>query len=1258
MAMKSTVESSIMSRSQSSTATSVTDYLIRFLCYTIITVLIVVIFLCVLAYFKRSRRLQTPLVYFTRFFIELVIIIVILPTGQLAGELFSIFFESEKRNATNIVFFVLSLIWFLILEVLCNITSSLIYSSAYLSVSPFSSFDPKPFINMAIGNPIFNFLSLVLSHFNSWLQHPLVVIHMIYTAFLAVKFARLPFIKLNINIIFLGVAFWQECLDVMYLIGLLFKNPNQIACSVMIPAFLILGIVASVIFFKIKLKKIRKDLIFHNEEEEVIQEKEKCDRLESIKLDRNYNKMVTYMNYVVMNHKMKFYEVPMFRYILKCFPSTECLCYLMRIAAFLPPMTSSLAAMIREASKRHDLKLRNKFLLFQLQKIRILRQTSSSEIALKSLKELKTETKDLETIVLNFWHQTSLNVSDNYALYLKIQKLKSKWDESLIHFPNSCNFNEEYCTFLIECCTSFSNAIKIQNKINMIESGFNFSVDNCYRQFIRNFPEYVKLKILDLKGQKVKQQVSRASKSAESNQSSSSRSTISSSQSSEMDIALQEEIGKTMLTNARIRISMENALKNRKADKNTPMIVVAMILILVGVVIFCFIYISFNSYFDQRPETTTRITYINTCRLSMFTAAYSLLMEFSNNTNIMTITNDVDKLQKLDGGYDEYIGEGSSWAQHASDFNVEAANMYVTFVSNIADFASTGENVRKFAVDLFAESTPFLYCSMYGDPATKTSYQNMQTITLYLIFVTSQAVGNTNFSNWFFSNQNFCIITENFHLVADSFNDLMSSISLVASEGQEGAAKELGILELVFPIFYVVFTMAIFLLVSILYVKEVLMFQNMILHQPQEIINEATRPLKKSGSNDEVKDGRSDLKASINIPVLFSIVFACVTVAIALVLFFHLQKIDYYNTWFDFLSMWSSDSRIRKSFIIQIIYRLFLVALSEYPMLSASKYVNHTELISEILSDSDLLDEKTTNIFTESGGTPSIAGLDDVIDEVSLLETCEPNLSQPSFHENYKCASTQALISFFINQITNALNIREGDELIDSQTLADIFHLATHHLVPKLLAIDAQINTVINRFNTDFKNIHIVFFVVEIILAVVSLLICFIYILALNKCYEIAMLYLRRISPISVVSDKKLINYILSIKKSSDTAQMSLDKNVIHHWSSCVICTDNNGTVDSINPAVTDVFGYKPEQLLGQPLLTVIKETEQNDLMNQMKLMKNKQSPSNYTSHCICISDSDMQIPCELQLLAMFDSDSVTSELTSFVSIFSDENEL
>jgi PAS domain S-box-containing protein len=129
----------------------------------------------------------------------------------------------------------------------------------------------------------------------------------------------------------------------------------------------------------------------------------------------------------------------------------------------------------------------------------------------------------------------------------------------------------------------------------------------------------------------------------------------------------------------------------------------------------------------------------------------------------------------------------------------------------------------------------------------------------------------------------------------------------------------------------------------------------------------------------------------------------------------------------------------------------------------------------------------------------------------------------------------------------------------------------------------------------------------------------------------------------------------MECKREEADEEMSLARNVIRSSSDGVSLITHSGIIEFVNPALSKIFGYTPEQLLGQQMSVIFCEEDRPKVENQVTLMASKQSGTTFEDHYVCVSDTEAQIPCFVTILAMQNSRGI---VTSLVLIFRDESVL
>jgi PAS domain S-box-containing protein len=262
------------------------------------------------------------------------------------------------------------------------------------------------------------------------------------------------------------------------------------------------------------------------------------------------------------------------------------------------------------------------------------------------------------------------------------------------------------------------------------------------------------------------------------------------------------------------------------------------------------------------------------------------------------------------------------------------------------------------------------------------------------------------------------------------------------------------------------------------------------------------------------------------------------------------------------------------------------------------------------------------------------------------------NIPADTYHRSYKCVSSLQLTQFIddtITEILMAADTYKGN--LKTGKIAEIWHLLNSHLIPAAIAVVEGFRDAETEFNNDYVLIMLVLFGAECVLLILQAAMMRFYIVTVDGCYDILIALVRRVSPFHILASEPLSEYLLNRQKADESVGLSPEERIIRNSSNCIICMGANGGIELINPSVTKILGYTPEQVLGQPLSTLL-ELEQGTIIDQrMRLMAARQAGPLYEDHTICVSDSGTEIHCSISLLALFSRDVVSS----YVAILKDE---
>ncbi|OHT07782.1 Adenylate and Guanylate cyclase catalytic domain containing protein [Tritrichomonas foetus] len=1233
---------------------SSTSCLISFLVNTIVFVVVLSVLGAQIVCYSLRRRFFKKTLYPTRIVLELLSAIFIQPTCSFAGQMFLKLFDKEANTVITVAFLIISLIEVIGFSVISYQVNMYIGESIYLPTSILAAFDLRPYLYIIIINPLFTLVAYVVAYFPEWLIHPVICIHIAFVIFVLIKFRYKPFIRTGTNVYLAGGFLASGLLDLFRLIGNFFDNPSGIIGLIVFILFIIIGFVLTGLFFHFQKKRILKNLtiIPDNEEVSVPGEDYRTGLFIDLRLDTDESKALMYYNFIIANNLELYLDFFVAKFIVQHHRTNRALSHCIKVMAFFPPQVRTMNILYSDLIKRHDLNSRQMFLLFQIQKLKMTRQSSSSSLAINRLKELKNNTKELESSIIGFWTLPSVDIEYIGAISKKLTKNRALWEEAINDFPNSVVYREEYMHFFIECETNFSDAIMQRHIIDLIESGRNFNIDYCFRQFVRNFPAYLKKHIVDLKGNFRRGGVKKGASASNSEDQSKSANYNSSTSTISLDMQVEEGIARSIFSQARIRLALQKTTDTKKANAWGTFMMASWFLFVAGMAVFIFLYIFFNGFFDQRKTRASRVTNLVNSRLYLDSTVIALLYYWGNATGAIAITTLSNEYRKVDDpNVQTLMSPSQTWSQRAQSYSVDSRDVFDSFILQIADLAREGTDVYYYMKILFEETTPLSYCK--GAEISEAKGQNLKIILPYVTLSTSLLLNEANIENWYFESHMYCQVLSTIQDAPLAFKDLLETIIEMAEVVTEDDEQTVLLLEMVLPAVYGGICLILFLFVSIRYILEIKKLINMLLKLPVDVKKESEEPLRKD-INDEKKSDPNTSLSGLNVPVIFCVIICLIYVVTVLLVVFQLENVRYYNQQYENLNKWTSNSEVRKTNLIEVCTYVTQLILNYNTMVSGNPFINASKL-SELVTDGfTRIEQYTTNLMSKSGGTPSVAGIDTEIDDLLMKEDCEPNNTNPSYHEMYRCGSAQQLQTFYMNTVTTIeVNLPSYNGMIDEEIPITIFHLASNHLIPKLNQIDARFSEMINTFESEYATKHIIYFVAELIIMVLLIILEMLNIQYLTKCYNVALILMRRVPPVSLVANEDIVNYMLDNTKKQSSLEMSTDQGIIYNTSACVLCTESTGIIEIMNPAVTHTFGYSPEQMLGQSILTMIQEDSRSAVETQIQLMSHKQSGLTFDGHTVCISDNDSPMPCELTLMAMTDS---SDNVTSFVILLRDES--
>jgi class 3 adenylate cyclase len=283
-----------------------------------------------------------------------------------------------------------------------------------------------------------------------------------------------------------------------------------------------------------------------------------------------------------------------------------------------------------------------------------------------------------------------------------------------------------------------------------------------------------------------------------------------------------------------------------------------------------------------------------------------------------------------------------------------------------------------------------------------------------------------------------------------------------------------------------------------------------------------------------------------------------------------------------------------------------------------------------------------------------LSGFDEEYDNFVLEELCSINYSERNTHMQYRCVSLNSAYSLafsFIDAIVKSEEIKGRKDLNEAQFL-NLFHLINSHILIRSRKVSDLINNLAEKEIISYQNLLIQILIVVIIFSIIA----FIFMLRVpffyDNAYSGAKSLLRRLPPEAVIHNMNLHNYILS-QSSSSKQQMSLGQTIIYESLSPILIVGVTQHIESANPAVTKTLGFRPEELIGQPLSSIICEADQENINRFLTLLRLGESRDFCLESINCVTDANILVPTSMTILGMRKSSQ--ADLNSFVILLRDE---
>jgi len=1195
------------------------------------------------------RRFVMWMLYPVRFLCEIFPIVALHPIANFLG------FQYLKVRNVNASLNE-TLIGFLLLMIFAFFAKVSLTTYSFLSISPFLgdnilSIDDHKALGLFIAfNPIFRVFNIGFSANQQWTQYILVIIHIFFLIYLLTKISFVPFFSRLSNVVFLSLCYSCIGFDGIKLLFHFIKQEFDYFLMVFVPILILICAIGSMYYQHKRISIIVKDLSMIESENNMTEE-EKIERLNSLGFDSGLFKLRMYIHYGLSKNCDLFNDFSLIRFALQRYEDPSLFCYCIKFLSYFPSEDRLMSKSFNEVLKSRTLKLEEKFMLYQVHRIKLLRQSSSSNSSIDRLIKMKHLSKQCEGDIKSFWKNTHNGSSFFHFAQESTDSLKSLWIELLNDFPNSTNHHEEYCRFLIECVTDIQEAVVIKYKIGLIETGSSFAVDHCFKSMVRCFPQYLKKGILDMKGNFL----SRKKKSGSQGPTSNSHSYGSSNSLIDIDARLEEEIGKALVSQIKLRLALQYATKNFVASNSNPLLIFSAIFLIFSVSSISILYWVLTLFFNGRYADTERsymISELHTC--FTLSSLYSLL--HWGNMSLLTGFDEYNSIFYKNTSHHLLSNVPLNYKTAAIENNFATRAYYQKFIQSLAQLASS-ESIDVYQLTgVFIDNVvPIIYC--HNGSRAKYEYIDLKTILAYEYMSINILINKDNFDEWWTSEELFCSLFSTYPHIITSFMTVRERLDKFQQNKSLAISSSIDLSKSYLPIAYLIIAFIPPLIVILLYNYEVKKLKIMLNNIDIASKSIAESPLMKRFNEENEEIFLSDKIISSNIFVLWNILIFLGLVVLMVVIFFYiLSETNDLNNMFYSNSQWSYYSSIRSSLISDCVLYLNLLAFLQDPIRITTNATNSTFLSGLLMAYGYGIHIVKDLLLMGNNRVKPMMGNDPFLDSLAVQEQCKPP-PNADIHDIYECGSTNQQTSMFTNLISEIINqVHSFNGSAKSFLMANMYHLAIEHLIPNIQRMDRRLNSLMEDDVISFSTYLFYFLVLGICVSIINYLVLLNIRKIMDSAHKAGLMLLRRVPPSGIVANKTLVDYLVGRNFMKEKNDLSISSTVFHKTSDGIACVSLSGVIEEINESITKIFGSTPEQLLGQPIKGLFSEEDSQKLIGQMALISSNQTSNSYEGYFECVNDSEQKIHCKISLHGI--SLSSNKDISMYVLIIRDETEL
>ncbi|OHS98805.1 Adenylate and Guanylate cyclase catalytic domain containing protein [Tritrichomonas foetus] len=1191
--------------------------------------------------------------------------------------------------------------------------SNLLNQSPFLfHGAPFHWHPPELFSMVIIMSVPFAFDGF-FQKMSQWLRIVPPLFTIILSPYVFYRMWYLPFTYLITNVI------WAS-LSVGLIFGSIFSIVRDAKMSNINPTLQFLApIIATILswtiiypIFYLRRRKIKNNLSYSVFPDKNITEDEKQQYFETLKIKRK-SLAYTYVQVGIEEGSDMFLDWSLSKYILDHFnDDVDLMIFITWTVSFFPSETFSMHNFILTIAKKKDLTIVNQSMFYQLHRLHIFRQSSSSKEANSDLSKIKKMTEQCIASFCDVWKNMgdkSYEVNfDTYNILTRLRhSTEASWAEMLDKYPNNARFVNEYANFLLDGRCRFKEAIYYHQRANAIEQGSKIQNDRMFHRFVQMFPFYLKKSIVDTSGKLKRKQHNAGPEVGTTFADQMQNDNTTDDSSNDIDIVEGEQF----VPQAQLRLALGRAVSELHSHISQKVMISAVIALCITLIYATIITVMLHNKFNESLNLFSYLTVINkisrTYEIMMPIYSWlwsgSVLKEFSTDEEFLifgsvyqlssylnTDTSNDQKIYNLSLIGLSYIDELSnvlystdeSYGKRIVNLAKLLSNTYIhTGVCNPStnEIITEGQSSTidyiwrtffmssaKLTIDSEEDRKNWVNSKTFCDVYTKHQVLSnaLKTIPMNLserFSIEHRLLNRCNTSHFLFDEKGNPLVDEDFSI--ESCPPHHGIGHTVSNYGQDGnyvstnddtiynfliAFSPFLILTLCLP--STIFASSGLLTEKKEYTKHLKSFSKQEREKAAERINQATLNLDETTSTIQQESKSSTLPNFLLNVFCALIITALLLVALICSTTFR-HKLNAITEHYLLLGALrgtiidASGSILMMSFLYQCRTEGYFTP----------NFINDIQLQESVNKKLQLIAMVQSMLARGYDNIPSSYGFDQDIDDLLFNEVCEVPSDIKYIVEYYQCVSFERILAYFadiMRSYANTISVHH----IYSKELYIFGSLINSRLALGFLDLTNKYEEIMNDTINNFKLIIWVCFSIVTICAILAFIAMIMIVVIIERELDTFKCILLRINPVTFATNSQVLSLVYGKKSFVDTHIISASHSVFYSSQDAMMSLNQDGIIESLNPAASEIFGYTPEQMLGQNLKLLINPEikTNNQLFYTMQLMKSGQCGLIFESDFAGSKDDETIMPLKVTLLGFSSNDRVAE---SFAIVCRDKTE-